>query len=251
MTKFDRDSNPSRAIDRPSSGQWPSSRRLPAAVVRPSGVSAAVPQELVDIIRVLERYLSSVNAKLLVERALREKALTTETFAREDLVRIGGGLRRGVELFVKPGNRKEALEAIGALCGPDTATPEPSGIDLGVEGDIVSACNQARRMCETAGAKSFAMHKVMTIVSELSRNIVSYAGTGRIELTLTGDKGRTLAIRATDNGSGIDNLEEIMSGRYQSKTGLGKGIIGTKRLSDRFDISTGPNGTVVCAEINL
>jgi serine/threonine-protein kinase RsbT len=115
----------------------------------------------------------------------------------------------------------------------------------------VSACNQARRLCETAGAKSFAMHKVMTIVSELSRNIVSYAGSGRIELTLAGDKRRTLAIRATDNGPGIDNLDEIMSGRYQSKTGLGKGLLGTKRLADRFDISTGPSGTVVCAEINL
>jgi serine/threonine-protein kinase RsbT len=80
---------------------------------------------------------------------------------------------------------------------------------------------------------------------------VSYAGTGRIELEVVKVPTTRILIRAADNGPGIPNLQEILSGRYRSKTGLGKGLIGTKRLADRFDVSTGAAGTVVVAEILL
>jgi serine/threonine-protein kinase RsbT len=207
--------------------------------------------DLARIIGVLERYLSSVNARLLLERALRERNLTLDGFLPGDLTKIGGALRRGVQLFVKDDRRREALEEIAALCGSESVVPEPGAVAIESEGDIVTACNQARRMCEGAGAKSFAMHKAMTIVSELGRNIVSYAGGGRIELSLSRAPTRRLAIRAVDEGPGIPNLREILAGSYRSKTGLGKGLIGTKRLADRFDISTGAAGTVVVAEVLL
>ena len=49
----------------------------------------------------------------------------------------------------------------------------------------------------------------------------------------------------TDTGPGIRNLEEILGGHYQSKTGLGKGLIGTRRLMDQFRIASAASGTVV------
>jgi serine/threonine-protein kinase RsbT len=129
--------------------------------------------------------------------------------------------------------------------------PEPSSTPVATEDDIVIACNHARLVSEAAGASSFAMHKVMTIVSELGRNMVSYAGGGRIELTIVRAPTKRIVARAIDRGPGIGNLQEVLSGKYRSKTGLGKGLLGTKRLSDRFDISTGAAGTVVVAEIVL
>jgi serine/threonine-protein kinase RsbT len=42
-----------------------------------------------------------------------------------------------------------------------------------------------------------------------------------------------------------------MGGQYQSRTGLGKGLLGTKRLADRFQITTGAQGTQVTAEVAL
>jgi len=42
--------------------------------------------------------------------------------------------------------------------------------------------------------------------------------------------------------------------RYElrkSKTGLGKGLLGTKRLSDHFDVATGNDGTLVVSEVLL
>jgi serine/threonine-protein kinase RsbT len=204
-----------------------------------------------EILKVLERYLSSVNARLLLERALGERGLTIEALMSADLPKIGGPLRRGVRLFVKDDRRQQALQDLALLCGSDSVAPGPSSIGLLSETDISTACNQARRICEDVGANSFAMHKVMTIVSELGRNIVTYAGSGEIELMFVKTPHRRIVVRAVDDGPGIPNVQEVLSGRYRSKTGLGKGLIGTKRLADRFDISTGAAGTTIIVEISL
>jgi serine/threonine-protein kinase RsbT len=202
-------------------------------------------------VKVLERFLSSVNTKLLVERALRERNLSIEAFGAGDLHKIGGALRRGVHLFVNSDKRREALQEIASLCGSDSVMPEPISTAVISEDDIVTACNYARKVCDSAGANSFAAHKAMTIVSELARNMVLYAGGGKIELSFVRVPSKRVVARAIDKGPGIGNLSEIFSGRYRSKTGLGAGLLGTKRLADRFDISTGPAGTVVVAEIAL
>ena len=90
--------------------------------------------------------------------------------------------------------------------------------------------------------------KCITIVSELARNIVSYTPGGSLEIEID-DPTKRLRIRARDRGRGIKNLDEILRGEYQSKTGLGKGILGVKRLADGFDIKTGASGTEIRAEV--
>jgi signal transduction histidine kinase/DNA-binding response OmpR family regulator len=56
---------------------------------------------------------------------------------------------------------------------------------------------------------------------------------------------QALVISVTDKGCGISNLNEILDGNYVSKTGLGKGLIGTKRLMDHFHIVSSEQGTQV------
>jgi serine/threonine-protein kinase RsbT len=60
---------------------------------------------------------------------------------------------------------------------------------------------------------------------------------------------RRIGITAVDEGPGIPHLSKVMSGDYQSRTGLGRGLMGTKRLAVLFDVTTGPGGTRVVAEI--
>lgn len=52
-------------------------------------------------------------------------------------------------------------------------------------------------------------------------------------------------VMISDHGHGIAHLEEIWSGIYQSKAGLGLGLIGAKRLVDHFHIDSSPSGTTV------
>jgi serine/threonine-protein kinase RsbT len=106
-------------------------------------------------------------------------------------------------------------------------------------------------MCELAATNSFTRQKVTTIASELARNIVSYATRGELEISLQQNRGRRISIVASDQGPGIPNLDVIMSGRYRSKTGLGRGLLGTKQLADEFDVDTGASGTTIRVEVAL
>jgi serine/threonine-protein kinase RsbT len=203
------------------------------------------------ITAILERYMSRVNARGLVARVLQERGLSEATLTREDLVKCSPALRRGIELFVSPRMQNDALERFKEFF---RARSDSSScrIDLKREADISAARSEARRLCENAGASAFSMQKVTTIVSELARNIVLYAKQGSIEVGFVNQsRGSQIIVTAVDNGPGIPNLDHIMGGRYQSRTGLGKGLLGTKRLADRFQITTGATGTSVVAEVVL
>ena len=85
-------------------------------------------------------------------------------------------------------------------------------------------------------------------------DFVTVPRTGEIvngDAALVRDMPARFAVIATDTGPGIANLDEIMSGRYKSRTGMGRGILGVKRLADRFRINPGPPGCRVEVEVNL
>ncbi|MBL8682503.1 MAG: ATP-binding protein [Myxococcales bacterium] len=102
----------------------------------------------------------------------------------------------------------------------------------------------ARQMCRQAGLDGFSAQKFVTAVSELARNVAKYASPGRVSF-VDDFAQRKLRVTVTDSGSGIANLDDVLVGKYRSKTGMGLGLIGTKKLVDEFDISTGPGGTTV------
>jgi serine/threonine-protein kinase RsbT len=199
--------------------------------------------------KVLERHISPMNARSVLRQSLSEHKLSSNQFTFGDLRVINGTLERGLRLFTTDAVLQRALREIGAL--PRTSSLAPQVEPTTIEPDISRARSAARSMCEHLGAKGFSLQKVTTIVSELARNIQSYAGQGKIELSVkTGSKPRVV-IRATDRGPGIPNLPLIMSGEYRSRTGLGRGILGTKRLADHFEINTGSFGTQILAEVEL
>jgi two-component sensor histidine kinase len=88
--------------------------------------------------------------------------------------------------------------------------------------------------------------KLATAVSEVARNCLQYAEGGWVSFTLTEEAPlRCLEIVAEDEGPGIGNVGEIIEGRYRSRTGLGIGLAGAKRLVDTLKIETSASGTRV------
>ncbi|HYY94159.1 MAG TPA: ATP-binding protein, partial [Pyrinomonadaceae bacterium] len=77
---------------------------------------------------------------------------------------------------------------------------------------------------------------------ELTRNIYEYARACAITLSLAtrGATAAGLQMTARDDGPGIDEakLRSISRGTYRSASGLGVGLIGTRRLMDEFDIQS-------------
>jgi serine/threonine-protein kinase RsbT len=201
------------------------------------------------LIELLNRHMSGVNARALVGRALRENGLSGSKVTRKDLGKSIGTLRRGVDLFVDQRVRDAALKEILGFCDGAVTPAETFSMKVEAEADVGTARSAARRICDIVGASLFSRQKVATIVSELTRNIVLYAQRGTLEIIPQGTT--KIVIRAVDQGPGIRNLDHILSGKYQSKTGLGKGLLGTKQLASRFDVSTGNAGTQIIVEVAL
>lgn len=119
-------------------------------------------------------------------------------------------------------------------------------LKIKTEFDVVAARQRARQIAGICGFGNQDQVRIATSVSELARNVFSYAGDGKVSFAIEGDTSpQLLKILIADQGPGIKNLDVILSGHYQSLTGMGKGIIGSKRLMDRFDIKTGASGTEI------
>lgn len=118
--------------------------------------------------------------------------------------------------------------------------PESLDIAIKVEGDIVRARGAGRDMCRDLGLSEINQVKVATAISELARNIFHYAQTGNISLRKLGAPRVGIEVVATDQGPGIPDLKLVLSGNYKSKTGMGKGLLGTKRLVDFFEVDSAP-----------
>ncbi|HEX3584026.1 MAG TPA: ATP-binding protein [Thermoanaerobaculia bacterium] len=114
------------------------------------------------------------------------------------------------------------------------------------EEDVVLARQRARQVAESLSFDTQDQIRIATAVSEIARNAYSYAGGGIIDFRVDGATApQLLQIIVRDRGTGIRNLDEILSGQYRSKTGMGLGIIGARRLLDRVDIESTPNGTTI------
>lgn len=113
------------------------------------------------------------------------------------------------------------------------------------ERHVVHARQRARDIAGFLGFDHQEQIRIATAVSELARNAFRYATGGAVEFQVIDGTPQLFLTLVTDNGPGIRNLQEIMDGQYVSKTGLGKGLVGTKRLLEHFEITSSPDGTRV------
>jgi len=115
--------------------------------------------------------------------------------------------------------------------------------------DVVTARQRAAQIARLLEFDTSEQTRLATAVSEIVRNAFRYAGHGSVHFEVDQDaRPQRLVIRVEDNGTGISRLEDVMAGRYRSSTGMGQGIVGARRLMDRFTIDSGPGGTRVRLE---
>ena len=110
------------------------------------------------------------------------------------------------------------------------------GLMLSRDSDIVMARQRARQLAEFAGLHPRNQSRLATAVSEVARNAIQYAGGGRLDFSIDLDATpQVLWVDVIDRGPGIVNLQEVLDGAYESRTGMGIGITGTRRLMDHFE----------------
>lgn len=120
-------------------------------------------------------------------------------------------------------------------------------VPVSTDSDLVTARREGRVMAEQMGLSSSEATLVATTISELARNIVSYARKGEIHICLINDGSRRgITIVARDQGPGIADIKLAMQAGYSTSGGLGLGLPGVRRIMDEFDINSGPDrGTTI------
>jgi serine/threonine-protein kinase RsbT len=123
-------------------------------------------------------------------------------------------------------------------------------VSINSDQDIVLARQKGRALATELGFASGDATLIATAISELARNIVSYARNGQIILKMVNGVNRQgLSIIASDNGPGIPDIRQALRDGFSTSGSLGMGLPGVRRLMDEFEITSQPGrGTIVAVK---
>ncbi|MEI9920847.1 MAG: anti-sigma regulatory factor [Bacteroidota bacterium] len=115
------------------------------------------------------------------------------------------------------------------------------------EVDVIPFRNRLKESAVKIGLSLVNQTKIITAASELARNMLKYAGGGKVDIEVV-NQGKENGIRLTftDEGPGIKDIKLAMQDGYSTGKSLGLGLPGTKRLVSEFAIESTPGkGTKV------
>jgi serine/threonine-protein kinase RsbT len=119
------------------------------------------------------------------------------------------------------------------------STEQEVTVPIASELDIVIARQRGRTLASQLGYSPTEATLIATAISELARNIVTYAGRGQILLASGRDGARRgISVVARDEGPGIADVSRAIAGGYSTSGGLGLGLSGVRRLMDEFEITS-------------
>jgi serine/threonine-protein kinase RsbT len=123
-------------------------------------------------------------------------------------------------------------------------------VGINSDQDIVVARQKGRAMANELGFSPGDATLIATAISELARNIVSYARKGKITLKMVNGLNRQgIAVTASDEGPGIPDIRQALRDGFSTSGSLGLGLPGVRRLMDEFEIDSRPGqGTTVAVK---
>ena len=117
--------------------------------------------------------------------------------------------------------------------------PDEIRVSIRHDADIVTARLRGRDLATQIGFKGTDLTLIATAISEVARNILTYAKTGDVILySEEADGRRGLVVVAADQGPGIASIEDAMRDGFSTGNSLGLGLPGAKRLMDDFAIAS-------------
>ena len=119
-------------------------------------------------------------------------------------------------------------------------------IQISSRTDVVMARRDGRAMARELGFGSADQTRLATAISELTRNVVQYAGSGYCRIGDISSPGfMEIRVVVGDAGPGIPDLQEALRDGFSTGGGLGAGLPGTRRLVHSFEITSEPGQTNV------
>ena len=119
-------------------------------------------------------------------------------------------------------------------------------IPIHADADVVAARQAARALAARLGFSATDLTILATAVSEITRNIVRFAGHGEVVVELIDEARQGVQVTARDTGPGIPDVDRALTDGYSTYGGLGLGLPGARRLMDEFAVVSEPgHGTTV------
>lgn len=120
-------------------------------------------------------------------------------------------------------------------------------VPIRTDQDIVTARQKGRAMALAVGFSAGDATLIATAISELARNIVTYARNGEVLFKAVQNSTKMgMQVIARDDGPGIPNIELAIRDGFSTSGSLGLGLPGVRRLMDEFEIlSKAGQGTTV------
>lgn len=110
--------------------------------------------------------------------------------------------------------------------------------------DILRARSSARELAARLKLGSADQTRLATAVSELTRNVLQYAGEGTCAIRNASDDHQIcIRVIVEDHGPGIADIHLALRDGYSTGGGLGAGLPGVQRLMDEFQINSQPGHT--------
>ena len=117
-------------------------------------------------------------------------------------------------------------------------------IPISRDADVVTARRSGRDMAKIVGFGTADQTRLATAISELTRNVIKYAGDGECTIYDESDLTRNrIRVVVEDNGPGIPDIDAAMEDGYTTGGTLGAGLPGTRRLVNEFVITSEPGLT--------
>ena len=184
--------------------------------------------------------LNRTRARLRVEYLLASERVEPPTErCRPVLLALSGGDRRR-QREVDAARHLLECDLCARLSQPllerAAARDDQVSIPISNDGDIVAARQAAREMASRLGFGRTDLTLIATAVSEVTRNIVRFAGSGQVVVELLDQPRRGVQVVARDTGPGIADVEEALQDGYSTYHGLGLGLPGARRLMDEFAV---------------
>lgn len=110
-------------------------------------------------------------------------------------------------------------------------------VPINADADIVAARQEGRRLASQLDFTPSDLTVIASAISEIARNIVEYANTGDVSMTIIEKNGRRgIMVVAQDIGPGIADVAAALQDGFSTSGSLGLGLPGARRLMDEFEI---------------
>ena len=184
--------------------------------------------------------LNRTRARLRVEYLLAvERTEPISDRCRPVLIAVSSGDRRR-QREVDAGRHLLECELCARLSQPllgrGQRREDEVRIPVRADADVVLARQGARELAVRVGFSGTDLTVIATAVSEVTRNIVRFAGAGEILVEHLKEPRAGLRVVARDTGPGIPDVEKALIDGFSTYQGLGLGLPGSRRLMDEFAV---------------